>query len=511
MILHEEFIKQAKKNKNRLGIVDCTAGKRITYSKALITALVFTNRFKTYQDQYIGVMVPTSAAAYLSVLGVLMAGKVPVLINYSTGAEQNCNYAKEMIGFETIVTSKALLEKINAPVLPGMVLLEDFANEITAIEKLNALLISIMPVNWILRRLPKTDTQDTAAILFTSGSESNPKAVMLSHKNISSNLRDIIAVFHLGNEQVIFNFLPIFHVFGLTTGFWLPLALGARAVTYANPLEFKKIPACIREEKATLIPGTPTFFADYLRAAKPGDFATVRIMVAGADKTPDWLREAYRRDQNVELMEGYGATETSPVISTNTPDANRPGSVGKPLPSVQVRITDVATGEVLPPGKEGKIMVKGDLVMKGYYGDLENTYLRIRDGWYDTGDMGMLDEDGYLWHRGRLKRFVKIGGEMVYMVRTETELTKRLPDGVECCVVEVPDRRKGARLVAAVTAPVDTETMIKELSTALPSIAIPKRFVVLDDLPKMGSGKIDFRTVTQKVRQLTEKDKSKEG
>jgi len=435
-----------------------------------------------------------------------MAGKTPVLINYSTGAEHNCNYAKEMIGFETIITSKALLEKVGAPVLPGMILLEDFAPTISALEKLNALLISLLPTSWLLRRLPPTDLDDTAAILFTSGSESNPKAVMLSHKNISSNIRDIIEVFKLDRTHVIFNSLPVFHVFGLTTGFWLPLVLGSRAVTYANPLEFKKIPACIRQEKATLIPGTPTFFADYLRAAQPGDFATVKLMVAGADKTPDWLREAYRREHQIELLEGYGTTETSPVIASNTPDANRPGSVGKPLPSVQIRITDMATGEKLSTGKEGKIMVKGDLVMKGYYGDLENTYLRIRDSWYDTGDMGLMDEDGYLWHRGRLKRFVKIGGEMISMVRTENELSKLLPDGVECCVVDIPDRRKGARLVAAVTAPVDKEKTTKELATVLPAIAIPKVFVVLNELPKMGSGKIDFRTVTKKVRQTMEKE-----
>ena len=509
MILHEQFITKAKEHKNRMAIIDCSAARRITYSKALVTALIFANRFKSYRDQYIGVMVPTSAAAYLTIVGILMAGKTPVILNYSTGAEQNCQYAKEMIGFETIITSKALLEKVGAPISEGMVLLEEFAQSISPLEKLNALLQSLLPAKWLLRRFPTTQIEDTAAILFTSGSESNPKAVMLSHKNLNSNLKGIIQVYRLDEHHIVFNALPIFHVFGLTTGFWLPLVLGAPVVTYANPLEFKKIPACIRKEKATLIAGTPTFFADYLRAAKPGDFASVQLMVVGADKTPDWLREAYRKEHQIELLEGYGATETSPVIATNTPEANRPGSVGKPLPGVRVKITDVATGEELPPGKEGKIMVKGDLVMKGYYGDLENTYLRIRDGWYDTGDMGVLDEDGYLWHRGRLKRFVKIGGEMISLVRTEIELSKLLPDGVECCVVDVPDRRKGARLVAAVTAEVDKEKLTKELSSHLPSIAVPKIFVVLDELPKMGSGKIDFRSVTKKVRQMIEKGADK--
>ncbi|MBD3316020.1 MAG: AMP-binding protein, partial [Chitinivibrionales bacterium] len=201
------------------------------------------------------------------------------------------------------------------------------------------------------------------------------------------------------------------------------------------------------------------------------------------------------------LLEGYGTTETSPVISTNTPKNNRPGSIGKALPGATVRIADLESGTPLPPDQEGKILVKGDLVMKGYYGDIEETSLRIKNGWYDTGDMGMIDHDGYLWHRGRLKRFVKIGGEMVSLVKTESVLEEVLPEGVDCCVVELPDRSKGAKLAVAVTAKIDEKATIKKLAERLPPIAVPRTFITFEELPKMGSGKVDFRTTMSMVRE----------
>jgi acyl-[acyl-carrier-protein]-phospholipid O-acyltransferase/long-chain-fatty-acid--[acyl-carrier-protein] ligase len=254
-----------------------------------------------------------------------------------------------------------------------------------------------------------------------------------------------------------------------------------------------------------MIAATPIFFGGYLKESNPGDFKSLRLLVAGADKCPDWLREGYKKKHQLVLLEGYGVTETSPVVSANTPDANRPGSIGTVIPNVQVKITDVQTGKDLPVGKEGKILVKGDLVMKGYFDDVEETLLHIKDGWYDTGDMGVMDKDGFLWHRGRLKRFVKIGGEMVSLVRTEGVLEEILPGGVSCCIVEVPDPKKGARLVAAVTRNVNEKEMIKQMSKKLPSIAIPSQFIVFDELPKMGSGKVDFRTITDMVRKKLSK------
>jgi acyl-[acyl-carrier-protein]-phospholipid O-acyltransferase/long-chain-fatty-acid--[acyl-carrier-protein] ligase len=331
--------------------------------------------------------------------------------------------------------------------------------------------------------------------------------VQLTHRNFRTNIQDIRKIVSITSDDVMLANLPLFHVFGHNINFWLPMVIGMTAVTYANPLEYKMICTIAREEKVTVMVGTPTFFQGYLRQSTPGDFATIRAAVSGADKCPDALREGFRQKHGMELCEGYGTTETSPVVATNVPDIpgvsknNKPGSVGRVLSSVRVKIVDIDTGESLPPGEEGKILVKGDLVMKGYFDDIEETSLRIKDGWYDTGDMGVLDDEGFLWHRGRLKRFVKIAGEMVSLVRVENALSRLLPDGVDYCVVEVPDSLKGARIVAAVTAEVNEKKLLKQLADELPAIALPKQFLVVDELPKMGSGKIDFRATTEIVRQ----------
>jgi acyl-[acyl-carrier-protein]-phospholipid O-acyltransferase/long-chain-fatty-acid--[acyl-carrier-protein] ligase len=212
------------------------------------------------------------------------------------------------------------------------------------------------------------------------------------------------------------------------------------------------------------------------------------------------LRHEFIHKHSINLLEGYGCTETSPAISVNTPSANRPGSVGLPLPNVKVRVENYETGEECAAGEIGKILVKGDSIMKGYFDDFEATTLSIRHGWYDTGDMGYHDSDGYLWHVGRLKRFVKIGGEMVSLIRVENVLENLLPEDIACCVVEVPDSVRGAKIVVAVTRQVDEKAILKKMAKELPNIALPKNFVVFEELPKMGSGKIDFRRITDMVR-----------
>ncbi|HHS13354.1 MAG TPA: bifunctional acyl-ACP--phospholipid O-acyltransferase/long-chain-fatty-acid--ACP ligase [bacterium] len=502
MILHHEFIKSAKKFGGKMAIIDKTTDKNVPFEKALIASLILAKKFEKYEEKYIGVMIPTSAGSFLVTVGLIMAGKVPAMINYSTGAAENSEYAQKKINFKTIITSKALLEKIGCRVVPGMVFIEEIMETISVKDKLSAALKSKMSLKAITRSFPKPDIDDNVVILFTSGSEKEPKAVQLTHRNIGSNLEDIMAVMGLSSDDVIMSILPLFHVFGLTTNFWLPMTQGMTAVTYANPLDYKRIPKLIKENGVTMIAGTPIFFSGYLRESDPGDFASVRLAVAGADKTPDSLREGYRKKHNLELLEGYGTTETSPVISVNRPDANRPGSIGPLLPSVSLKITDIETGKPLPTGKEGKVLVKGDLVMKGYFDDVEETSYRIKDGWYDTGDMGFIDQDGYLWHRGRLKRFVKIGGEMVSLVKTESVLDELLPEGVGCCVVEVPDQRKGARLVATVTGKVNEKEIIKAMSKKLHPIAIPSQFLVISEMPKLGSGKMDFRRITEMVREM---------
>jgi acyl-[acyl-carrier-protein]-phospholipid O-acyltransferase/long-chain-fatty-acid--[acyl-carrier-protein] ligase len=280
-------------------------------------------------------------------------------------------------------------------------------------------------------------------------------------------------------------------------------------VAYANPLEYKMICNILREERATVMVGTPSFLWGYLRKSESGDFENIRLIVSGADKCPDALRKEFLEKHTITLYEGYGATETSPVISVNTPEHNKPGSVGKVLPDVHVRIENYETGKECKPAEVGRIMVKGELVMKGYLDDFEETSMRIRHGWYDTGDMGCLDRDGFLWHSGRLKRFIKIGGEMVSMVKVEDVLQKLLTNNVSCSVVEVPDALKGAKIVAAVTQNVDEKKILKQMAEQLPNIALPKQFVVIEDLPKMGSGKIDFRSVTEMVNTILREKQSK--
>ncbi|MCX6555112.1 MAG: AMP-binding protein [Candidatus Aminicenantes bacterium] len=501
MVLHHEFIKIAKQYPDKLAIIDRSTEKNVTYARALIATLILTNRFRKYHDGFIGIMIPTSAGCMLSVLGVLCAGKVPVMINYSTGAANNAEYAQKKCGFRTIIASKALLEKIGCRMVSGMVFIEDIMEEIGAAEKVKALLKSKLPLNILLRAIHQGDSDDNLVILFTSGSEKDPKAVQLTHRNIGSNVMDIAKVLTVTSADIMLANLPLFHVFGHNINFWLPLLFGMTVVSYANPLEYRKICTIVREEKVSLMVGTPSFFSGYLHQSEAGDFASLRVAVAGADKASDSLRAGFIEKHKLELCEGYGTTETSPVVSTNLPDANKPGSVGRVLPSVRVKIVDINSGETLLPGNEGKILVKGDLVMKGYFDDLEETSLRIKDGWYETGDMGLMDEEGYLWHRGRLKRFVKIGGEMVSLVKIETVLLSLLPPGDDCCVVEVPDSLKGARIVAALNKSVNEKKLLKAMAEALPQIALPKQFVILDEFPKMGTGKIDFRTITDLVRQ----------
>ncbi|MBW2466835.1 MAG: AMP-binding protein [Deltaproteobacteria bacterium] len=500
MLLHHRFIDVAKQQGEKMAIIDRTAGREVTYSRALIAALLLSKEFKKFDRGFLGVMIPTSAGCALTILGSLMSGRTPVMINYSTGAAENCVYAQEKCDFKTIITSKKLLEKIECPHVDGMVYIEDIMAGLSTMKKVKAAAISKLPAASIKKIVAGKNENQDAVILFTSGSEKDPKAVELTHKNISSNIESFSERYNLAANDSFLANLPYFHVFGLTGNLWAPLFHGMTIISYANPLDYRKICEIVRDDKPTLMVATPSFFWGYLRKSEPGDFASLRVAICGADKCPDALREGFLEKHNMTLYEGYGTTETSPAISGNAEGINKPGSVGLPFKGVEVRIEHYETGEECGVGENGKILVKGDLVMKGYFNDFEETSLHIRRGWYDTGDMGNLDEDGYLWHVGRLKRFVKIGGEMVSLIRVENVLEKYLPEGVLCCVVDVPDAIKGARIVAAVTEKIEEKKTLKKMAAELPKIALPKIFTVIEELPKMGSGKIDFRTVTDIVK-----------
>ncbi len=510
MQLQEIFLDIAKKNKDKIAVYDQATGKDITYGKMLIAALILAKRFKKYRGNYLGIMLPNSAGAIISVVAALLAKKIPVMINYSTGAHDNCIYAQEKCSFKKIITSKKLLLKINQKPVSGMIYLEEIMDSLGTVEKLKALISSKLPTKILQSNLRTHSDEDTSVILFTSGSEKEPKAVQLSHQNIMHNLINLPKIIDLNENDIFAGTLPFFHVFGLTTNLWLPLSFGCSIVAHANPLDYSAIVKSIIKYKITVLIGTPTFFHGYLRKSKPGDLNTIRFAIAGADKLNEKLRLAYKDQHGIDILEGYGTTETSPVVSVNTPENNTPGSIGKPVPEVLVKIVDRETDEKLPVGKVGKIMVKGDLVMKGYLHDMEETSLHMHAGWYDTGDMGMLDEDGFLWHKGRLKRFVKVGGEMVSLVKVEEVLAKYLPNGVTCCVVDVPNPKKGADVVAAVaTGEFNKKKVLKQLAKELPAISVPKEFYVIEDIPLMGSGKVAFREVEKICRLRQENGKKK--
>jgi acyl-[acyl-carrier-protein]-phospholipid O-acyltransferase/long-chain-fatty-acid--[acyl-carrier-protein] ligase len=499
-MLQHRFIDSALKNPSKVAFVDRTTLKDVTFNQALLGSLILSRRFKKLEGGRIGIMLPTSAGAALAVIGSVMGGLTPVMINYSTGAEKNCVYAQQQCDFKTIITTRPLLEKTRCPELPGMVFIEDIMAGLGKLEKTLGFIKSKAPVAILKRLTGSEDLSKPAVILFTSGSEKDPKVVQLSQRNLLSNIDAFCNMMDVHSMDRLLAVLPYFHVFGLTINLWTPMCLGMTSITYANPLEFRTVAKIIKETEPELLIGTPLFLEGYARQSSPGDFKSVVLTVSGADKCTESLRKLYRDKHQLEIFEGYGTTETSPVISVNPRAANRPGSIGIPIPNTTVKIESYETGNECLTGQVGKILVKGDGVMDGYLNDIEESSLRLKSGWYDTGDLGYLDEDGYLWHKGRLKRFVKIGGEMISLVMVEETLNEMTPENIECCAVEIPDAKRGSRIVAVTNAEIEKIEIQKKLSKKLPNIALPKSYTVVSEFPRMGSGKTDFRTLTELVR-----------
>lgn len=499
--LHQRFIQSAQKRGKHIAVYDQATGQDFSYGRMLIASLLLKDSLAKVRGRYVGILLPTSVGCMLGILGTLMNGKIPVMINYSTGAIENCRYAREKCGFKTILTSRKLLEKLSLEPIDHMIFVEDILSKVTVLDKLKAAALSKIPYPVLKFLVHNGPEKEVCVILFTSGSEKEPKAVQLTHRNILSNVDACSKVFDLHPEDISISMLPLFHVFGLTINMWLPIILGNSMVAHPNPLEYQTISSLVRKYKVTYMAATPSFYYGYMHKSDPGDFASLRFAIAGADKLPDKVYNGFLKKHNLPIFEGYGTTETSPVISTNRPGTHKLGSIGKPIPGVKVRIEDVNTGETLGPNLEGKILVKGDLVMEGYLNDFEETSLRIRNGWYDTGDIGLIDSDGFIWHRGRLKRFVKVGGEMVSLVKVEDVLSRLLPEDVICCVVDIPNPTKGADVVAAVAnGNFDMPKILKQLKKELPSIAVPRQFYVIDDIPMMSSGKVNFREVEKICR-----------
>ena len=493
MLLHHNFIESAKRNPNQVCVYDQATGRDLTYKQILLASLLIKDKISKGDKYYTGVMLPTSAGCMISILSVLMSGKVPVMINYSTGADKNCEFARDRCGFKTIITTKKLLDKLEIKQDENMVLIEDLIQNAGGFSKLKAGVSSLTPKLFV----SNGNESDTSIILFTSGSEKEPKIVPLSHKNILSNIEGLRERVDFNADDTFIAVLPNFHIYGLTTSFWLPLVCGSSIVAHTNPLEYEIIAKSIKKYQGTVLTATPTFFHGYNKKSVKGDFDSLRVTIAGGDKLSNHIREAFLEKHDKEIYEGYGTTETSPVISFNAEGVHKVGSIGKPLSNVEVKIIDIDTDDKVEAGKIGKIYVKGDLVMNGYLGNIEETSLRMHGGWYDTGDMGVLDEDGYLWHKGRLRRFVKVGGEMVSLVAVEDALESILPKDCCCCVVDTPHPIRGTEIVAAISGDYAEKELRSGLKKILPAISLPKKYIEFESLPMMGNGKVNFREVTK--------------
>lgn len=359
---------------------------------------------------------------------------------------------------------------------------------------------------------------DLATIIFSSGSTGVPKGVMLSHYNILSNLEACEQIFWVTSEDRVLGVLPFFHSFGFMGTLWFPLVAGFGAVYHPNPLDGKTIGELVKQYQATILISTPTFFTAYMRKCAPEDFASLRFPVVGAEKLREPLAKEYKEKYGRDLLEGYGCTEMSPVVSVNMPDFQdernrrvtkmKPGTVGYPLPGVAVKVVHPETGEPQVIGHEGLLLVKGSNRMLGYLNQPEKTKEAFRDKWYVTGDIALIDEDGFIHITDRLSRFSKIGGEMVPHLKVEEAVTNLLGQ-YTCAVTSVPDEQKGEKLVVLFTDPArKAEDLWAGLSqTDLPKLWVPKKdgFFFVESLPMLGSGKLDLRKVKETALQLTSK------
>jgi acyl-[acyl-carrier-protein]-phospholipid O-acyltransferase/long-chain-fatty-acid--[acyl-carrier-protein] ligase len=519
-LLHVRFLQTAKRHWHKQCIADST-GTQLSYWRTLVGSLALSDWFRRERsaDEKVGVMLPASVAGVLVNLGALCAGKVPVNLNVTAGPEAT-ESALTQCGIKTIVTSRRFVEKVKLPQRPEMVFVEDIAASVSALRKLVlATICYLLPTGLAARvfGLRRQKPDDVATVLFSSGSTGVPKGVLLSHHNLLSNVEGVVQILWIAPTDKIMGVLPFFHAFGLTGTIWVPLLSGIGAVYHANPLDAKTIGKLVAEHRATVMISTPTFCQSYLRSCEPQQLATIRHAVVGAERLPAPLAAAFQEKFGVTLMEGYGATEMGPVVAVNTTDVahgpvrqkgHKPGTVGHPLPGVVAEVVDLETGNVLPPDREGLLLVKGPSRMLGYLDNPEKTAEVLRDGWYITGDIAALDDDGFLRITDRLARFSKIGGEMVPHAKIE-ELLSGLP-GVESCVVTaVPDTQKGERLVALYTSGngAPSADLWQGLSASdLPRLWLPKaqNLYCVDSLPLLATGKIDLRRAKQMAQTLVD-------
>ena len=502
--LSERFTHAARKHWNRFAMAD-SSGRELTHGRALTASLLVAGWAHKHSraSEMVGVLLPPSVGGALANMGLTIAGRVPVNLNY-TLAQEGMSAAIEQCKIRTILTSRQFLEKTKIEAAGGMVYLEDILRSAGRLRKLWALLAArIAPVRMLAAH---AGPDSLATVLFSSGSTNVPKGVMLSHYNVISNLEAVRQVFELEEHDRVVGVLPFFHSFGYTVTLWLPAVGALGAIYHVNPMDAKAIGELTQKYRGTLLLATPTFASLYARKCTKEQFASLRLVLAGAEKLRDSAAKAFEEAFGLKILEGYGCTEMAPVVAVNTKGyladresqpGTKAGSVGRPLPGVAVRIVDPETLAPLPHGTEGLLLVHGANLMLGYLDQPEKTAAATPGGWYNTGDIARYDEDGFLTITDRLARFSKIGGEMVPHLKIEAAL-REAAGGDACCIVGVPDDQKGERLVALYTggnvAP--GEVWQKMAATDLPKLWLPKREDIhrVDAIPTLGSGKLDLRS-----------------
>ncbi len=503
----EAFVNRVLKNPKDIAAADDLSGA-VNYEKLFVGATAMAARFRDLPGENLGLLLPASVAADLAFLGIHLAGKLPVALNWTTGPV-NLEHAAKLMNLSKVVTSKRFIDRTQIQV-PGteFVFLEDVRASMSKLGLLRRLMrLRYLPT--LARRLAlgglPTDPNRPAVVLFTSGSEKAPKAVPLTHGNIIADLRGAVPPQELTRADSVLGFLPMFHSFGLTIAGLFPILAGAKVVHHPDPTDASALARKAAAYKPTILIGTPTFAGFILNRVKPGDLDSLRLIVVGAEKCPDELFErAKRLAPNATVLEGYGVTECSPCVAVNPVAKVKHGTIGKPLPNVRVCVVDLDSGAPLPANERGLLLVSGPTVFPGYLSHEGESPFREIDGvhWYVTGDLAALDDDGYIVFHGRLKRFLKAGGEMISLPALEEPFAKLYPptdDGPRVAVEGV--ERDGGRIVALFST---EEISLRDANAILLKEGF-RGVMRLDEvrkveaIPVLGTGKTDYKLLRKQL------------
>jgi acyl-[acyl-carrier-protein]-phospholipid O-acyltransferase/long-chain-fatty-acid--[acyl-carrier-protein] ligase len=514
--LGRECLRSLVKRPGRVAVVDRTVGRRVVRAGQLAAVAAALSRHLRHSipEKRIGIVLPPGAGAFIANLAVLCAGKIPVNLNFTAGKAAS-EASMKIAGVQTILSADVLRQKV--PNFPWPARTLDLAATLAAMGGKRAILpwlvaAWLLPNQWFVRLLglPREGDRAEAGLLFTSGSSGEPKGVALSHRNILANCAQISSLSILPESASLVGCLPLFHSMGFTVTLWYPMIRGCRVVTVPSPLDTRKIIDAIKEEEATVLLGAPTFIRPILRKAQPIELRSLELVVTGAEKLPDDLYKAFLETFHIEILQGYGLTETTPASNINQPHppvttataapqiGKRVGSTGRLLPGMSVRIVHPETGEEVPDGDQGIVWFKGANVFSGYLDDPQKTAAAFRDGWFVTGDLGRMDEEGFLFIEGRLSRFSKIGGEMVPHGTVEQKIAQVFgwdeSEGCTAVVMGVADSAKGEALVVLTTREV-TADQIREklLGAGLPNLWVPKLVRRVERIPVLGTGKLDLK------------------